>query len=148
MSSHHPPCAISHLPPQIVIRSTLFPLQPSQLVHCTPKPTAQDQASPHHISQHQKHKTLLLFVAHVTHCPWPSPLKVWTLSCFRRISAGYGLLRTIHTPFDISFCFTVDVPLSILQLPLLPLAIPLSSLPYFSSPNICAITNALETAIQ
>ena len=37
-SSRRPPCAIGRLPPQIVIESTLFPSQPSQLVRRTPKP--------------------------------------------------------------------------------------------------------------
>ena len=105
-SSRHPPCAIGCLPPQIVTGLTLFPLQPSRLVCRTPNLLAQDQPSPHRIGRHQNRKTPLLYVAHVTHCPWPSSLEAWTLSQFRRISAGYGFAQVnSYALFDILFCF-------------------------------------------
>ena len=112
VSSRRPPCAIGHLPPQIVAGLIPSPLQPSRLVRCTPKPLAQDQASPHCIGQHQNRKTLLLYVACIMHPPWPPFLKVWTSSLFRRIAAVYGIAQVDSYAFI--FSFVLDIPLSIL----------------------------------
>ena len=112
-SSRRPPCAIGRLSPQIVVGSTPSPSQSSRSARRTPKPSAQDQASPHRIGRHQKRKTLLLFVARVAHRPWPSSLEVWTSSRFRRIAAEFSL-RTVVRFLIFPFC--LNVPLSILQL--------------------------------
>ena len=100
--------------PQIANGSTLFPSQPSRLVRRTPNLSAQDQPSPHHIGQHQKRKTPLLYVARVALRPWPSFLEAWTSSRFRKSSTGYGFAQV--DSYALVFSFVLDVPLSILQL--------------------------------
>ena len=104
-SSRRPPCAIGRLPLQIVVGSTPSPSQSSRSARRTPKPSAQDQASPHRIGRHQKHKTPLLFVARVAHRPWPSSLEVWTSSRFRRIAARFGIAQVKCTLLLFLFCF-------------------------------------------
>ena len=96
---------IRRTPPQIVTGSTPFPSKPSRLVRRTPKPSAQDQASPHRISRQQKCKTPLLYIARVAHRPWPSSLEVWTSSQFRRMAAVYGFAQDIRTLFVIPLLF-------------------------------------------
>ena len=104
-SSRRPPCAIGRLPPQIVVGSTPSPSQSSRSARRTPKPLARLKRCPRRIGRHQKRKTPLLFVARIAHRPWPSPLKVWTLSRFRRIAAGYGIAQDIHMLLLFPFCF-------------------------------------------
>ena len=87
---------IRRWPPQIAIRSTPSPLQPSRLARRTPEPTAQAQASPPSHRPTSKRKTLLRYVARVARSPCPSPLEVWISSHFRRNAAGYGVAQDIY----------------------------------------------------
>ena len=91
LDQHLPLCSQVNLP---VAPQNYWP----RLKHC-----------PHCISQHQKCKTPLLYIACITHCPCPSPLKVWTSSQFRRFTARLGFAQVPSMLLLFLFCFRCSV---------------------------------------
>ena len=104
-SSRHPPHALAACYPRSSLDQHL-PLRSQAVLPIAPQNhRSRLKRCPRRIGRHQKRKTLLLFVARIAHRPWPSPLKVWTLSRFRRIAAGYGIAQDIRMLLLFPFCF-------------------------------------------